>query len=262
MQDESRAIPTTGIHNLRDFGGYPVPGGSRLMRARLFRSGELAKATAQDWKLLRSLQLGSVFDLRGADERRDAPCQFPPELAPRVYYSDGNTAHAHAAPHVEASARALNADDARERMRRGYLSMPFRPTLIDLYSRYFHALATSPAATLIFCTAGKDRTGLAVALVQTAMGVHRDDILADYLLTNSAAGNDARVAALRKDLDERFGGKLSEDAIRVVTSVEPQYLDAAFDAIVDRHGSIGKYLAESLGVTPAVRDQLTTRLLM
>jgi protein-tyrosine phosphatase len=254
-----RVVPTTGIHNFRDYGGYAVIGGS-LLRGRLYRCGELASPTDADLEVVESLGLTAVVDLRGAAERRMAPCRFPQGFNAPVFFSDGETAHAHAAPHVEALIGALDAEQARIRMLNGYTSMPFRPILVKALTLYFRALADSDGPTLVYCTAGKDRTGFAVALLHSALGVHRDDILEDFLATNSAGDTEARIAAIRGDMDRRFNATLSEGAIRVVASVEAQWLDRAFDVIAERHSSIDAYLTEVLQVTPQDRNALAKRL--
>src|ERR1700734_791623 len=182
MESVTRIVPATAIHNFRDYGGYSIAGGRHLARGRLFRSGELTQPTDSDLKLVDSLALAAVVDLRGRGERRAAPCKFPAAFSAPIFYSDGETAHSHAAPHVEAMAGALDAEQARLRMFNGYSSMPFRPLLLDVLRLYFRALAESNGPTLVYCTAGKDRTGFAVALLHSALGVHRDDIFEDYLL--------------------------------------------------------------------------------
>jgi protein-tyrosine phosphatase len=95
-----------------------------------------------------------------------------------------------------------------------------------------------------------------------ALGVHHDDILEDYLLTNTAGNPTARVAALRRDLERRFGAPLSDEAVHVVVSVEPRFLQAAFDSATARYGSIDAYLAGVLGVTAQVREALIERLVV
>ena len=261
MQDRSRVLPTTGIHNFRDYGGYRVANGGRLLCGRLYRSGEFAKASDEDLNLVSTIDLAAVVDLRGAEERRAAPGRFPVGFAAPILHVEGETVHSHAAPHVEAAGDALNANDARARMLRGYSSMPFRPLLVEMYRRYFRTLAEADGATVVFCTAGKDRTGLAVALLHHAIGVHWDDILEDYMLTNSAGDQEARISAIRQDLDQRFAAQLSDEAIAVVTSVEPQYLERAFEEIVRCHGSVDAYLADQLQVAPITRAQLSKRFL-
>jgi protein-tyrosine phosphatase len=261
LETVSRILPTTGIHNFRDYGGYPIAEGGHLLRGRLYRCAEFLHPTGPDLRLLDSLGLATVFDLRGGGERRSAPCRFPPGFSASVVYSDGETAHSYAAPHIEGLGDALNADQARIRMLNAYTSMPFRPLLVNVLRLYFRALAELKGPTLVFCAAGKDRTGFAVAMLHTALGVHHDDILEDYLLTNSAGDREARIAALRQDMERRFNASLSEEAVRVASSVEAAWLDRAFEVITDRHGSIDAYLAEVLQVTPQLRDALATHLI-
>ena len=256
----TRLVPTTGVHNFRDHGGYPLVGGGRLRMGCLYRSGEHTHATEADLCLVASLGFGAVFDLRGTAERAMAPCRWPPGFAAAIYAGDGETAVA--APHVEAAAHAMDAASARRTLSERYATVPFRPILVSVYRSYFSALASLPAPTLIFCTAGKDRTGIAVALLHTLLGVHQDDVVADYLLTNSAGDSEGRIGVLRADLQRRFGAALTEDAVRVITSVEPAYLQRAFDAITARHGNLNAYFESVLGVTPALREQLAERLIV
>jgi protein tyrosine/serine phosphatase len=95
-----------------------------------------------------------------------------------------------------------------------------------------------------------------VALLHFALGVHQDDLLEDYLLTNTAGDGEARVEAVRRDLNQRFAAQLSEEAVRVVTSVEAEYLDCAFNAISERFGSVDDYLSRGLQLTAAVREAI------
>lgn len=254
---QSRTVPTTGIHNFRDYGGYPVSTGGRLVTGMLYRSGEPARATDRDLELVASLNLLAIVDLRGTAERRTASARYPAAFTGQVIAADGETALS--APHVEAAARAFDATEARRVMCERYAGIPFRPLLISVYRQYFRAVVHGP--TLVYCTAGKDRTGVLVALLHSALEVHRDDIFEDYLLTNRAGDSRTRVGALREDLARRFGANMSEEAVQVVTSVEPQFLQAALDAIVASHGSIGAYLAQVLGVTPADRESLSESLI-
>jgi len=255
-----RVLPTTGIHNFRDYGGYPVAGGGRIVRGRLFRSGEHAQATEADLHLVGTLGLEAVFDLRGVGERQKAPCRRPVGFEAPVYAAAGETAVA--APHLEAAADAFDAATARRNMCERYATVPFRPPLLNVYRDYFRVLSELGAPTLVNCTAGKDRTGVLVALLQITLGVHPDDIVEDYLLTNSAGDNEARIGALKADLQRRFGAPMSDEAVRVVTSVEPAFLDSAFEAIKRRHGSTAAYLVDALGVTPEVRAALAAQLIV
>jgi protein-tyrosine phosphatase len=260
MSHCSRVIEVSGVYNFRDYGHYALKTGGRLAGKTLYRSGDIAGVTDGGLGAVTALQLSSVVDLRGVAERQAAPSRFPTGFAASVFFSNAETAHQNAAPHREAAFGSMDAQSARKRMLAGYESMPFRPALVEMYSRHFRSLAESAGPSLVFCTAGKDRTGLAVALLHFAMGVHWDDLLGDYLLTNTTGDVEARVDAIRADLNERFAARLEEDAIRVVTSVEPQYLDRSFNVITNRFGTVDNYLREVLKVTNPMRGAIEKNL--
>jgi protein tyrosine/serine phosphatase len=253
-----RVIPTRAVHNLRDYGGYRRPAGGRLRSGILFRSGEFCGATRADLEAITNLRLSAIIDLRGRSEREKSPSPSLPGPPIAVICTTGETVTI--APHIAAVEEAFDAASARRNMRKRYSELPFRPALVEVYRRYFQVLSSSAKPTLVNCTAGKDRTGVLVALLHLALDVHVDDVFADYLLTNEAGDAHARVSALKHDLQRRFGASLSDEAVKVVTSVEPVFLQTAFDAITTRHGSVDAYLREVLGVTPQMLSALNERL--
>jgi protein-tyrosine phosphatase len=253
-----RVLAFTGIHNFRDYGGYRVAGGGRLREGVLFRSAQHRDATPEDLTKVAALGLATVIDLRGPREREQAPCPRPDNFAARVLFVDEETASL--APHLEAARAVSTPEEARQRMREGYGYMPFRPNLVAVFRRYFDALADSDGPSLIHCMAGKDRTGIAVALFHAMAGVHHDDIMADYLLTNSAGNVDARIDAGARHVRAGFGRTLPEDAVRALMSVDPSYLDSAFAAIEASHGGVDAYLAEVIGLPPARRETILAQL--
>jgi len=254
-----RVVPMQGIHNFRDYGGYPVSGSGRVAWKRLYRSGEHTEATPADLDTVAALGLEAVIDLRGESERTKSPCRRPSNFTSKVICSHGETTPA---PHASAAGSAFDIDSARRNMLSRYAELPFRPRLNDVYRRYFAELAQGSAPTLVYCTAGKDRTGFLVALLHCALGVHRDDIFEDYLLTNTAGDVAARIAALRRDLEHRFGAPMSDEAVNVVVTVTPEFLQTAFDSVVERYGSVDTYLREVLGVAPQVRESLVSNLVV
>ncbi len=251
--DAERVVPTTGVHNFRDYGGYAAAGGGRVAWRRLFRSAEHAHATPADLDIVSNLDLGAIIDLRGASERAKAPCRRPAASSVPVICSDSETTPA---PHASAAATAFDAESARRNMLGRYANVPFRPRLVEVYRRYFEVLSQDDRPTLVYCSAGKDRTGFLVAMLHQTLGVHPDDIFADYLLTNTAGDATQRMVALRLDLERRFGAPMSDEAVNIVSSVFPEFLQASFDAVTERYGSVDRYLAEILGVTPERREAL------
>jgi protein-tyrosine phosphatase len=256
-----RVKPFRGIHNFRDYGGYATHGGGRLKADVLFRSGQHVAATPNDLVAVAALGLGTVVDLRGNSERRSYPCARPGGFAAQVLFFDGETAGRGGAPHVEAAREIASAGDAHRAMVDLYGFMPFRPNLIAVMRMYFAALAERDGAHLLHCLAGKDRTGLGAALLHTLMGVHRDDMMADYLLTNTAGDPEARIAAGAASIRKSRGPQISDAAVRTLMGVDAAFLDAAFDAIVAEHGSVEAYARDVLQVTPERRAQIAGRLI-
>jgi protein tyrosine/serine phosphatase len=142
-----------------------------------------------------------------------------------------------------------------------YKSMPFRPRLIEIFQLYFEALNRSDGPTLLHCLAGKDRTGLAAGLLHRLMGVHPDDVMADYMLTNVAGDVERRIAAGAATVRSNFGHAMDDGAVRTLMSVHPEFLDTAFSEIERAHGSVEVYARDVLGVSEARLAQIEGRLL-
>ena len=128
-----------------------------------------------------------------------------------------------------------------------------------MVGRYLSRLAEGHGPSLVNCMAGKDRTGIAVAMLHLAVGVHRDDVVEDYLLTNTAGDPEARIAAGAETI-RAVTGQLDDAVLRVLMGVQPEYLETALAAIEERHGSIDAYLEEALGIDAATRDRLRAEL--
>jgi len=254
-----RVLDLQGVHNFRDYGGYAVAGGGRLKRGILWRSGQHHGATDDDLHKIGELGLMAVFDLRGSKERTTHPCRRPAGFAATVHFPE-EPSERHA-PHIAAAQTTKQRDAAstRESMRRNYGSIAFRPELVAMIRRYLAELAEANGASLVNCMAGKDRTGITVAALHLATGVHRDDVIEDYLLTNTAGDVEARIAAGAETI-KVITGAMDEDVLRILMGVEAEYLEGAFRTMEERHGSIEGYLGEVLGADAALRDRLKAAL--
>lgn len=256
----NRHLPLEGVDNFRDFGGYRGSGGRALKRGRLFRSASHGRATEADLATISALRLSAIIDLRRPDERRRDPSRRPPGFAGEVLSNDEG-GEAEDSWHVHVRGSDLSPASFREYLSRYYHAAPVAPRHIDLFSRYFRALAVAEGPILIHCAAGKDRTGLLAALTHHLAGVHRDDILADYLLTNDEA-RIARRAPLVAEAIRALAGRAPTDAaVRVAMGVEPEFLETAFRAMANTHGSIDAYLEKAVGVDSELRARLEAKLL-
>ena len=254
-----RVLTFDGIHNFRDYGGYDACDG-RLKSGLLWRSGQHGDATTADLAGVAELGIATVIDLRGDSERRLMPCLRHDGFDGLVLFAPGETAGSELAPHEEAGSGITTAEEARAAMTRLYVNMPFRDVLVRSLTLYFEALAAHDGASLLHCLAGKDRTGLAVALLHRLLGVHEDDVMADYLLTNMAGNKQRRIAAAGDSIRQRYGAQITDDAIETLMGVDAAYLDAATRSINERFGSTERYAEDVLGVDAARREALRQRL--
>lgn len=252
-----RIVPLTGVHNFRDYGGYALAGGGRLRSGTLYRSGQHFEADPDDLDRIAGLGLRAVIDLRSDSERRLAPCRRPAGFSARVVFVPDGLARV---PHLEAAEKIDGPESAASRMRAAYAVMPFWSYFVKALREYFLTLVETDGPTLVHCAAGKDRTGIAVALLHDLMGVHRDDLMEDYLLTNDPDRLEARLASGADSLRAQYGNQLSDEAARVLLSVHPTYLERAFEAIAERHGDVATYLSREIGLPPDLRERLLLRL--
>ena len=240
-----RHLGLTGVRNFRDLGGYPARDGRTVRWRQIFRSNHLANITETDIGVLRGLGLKSAFDFRGIEERQSAISRL-----------DGIGMHSlPIEPAIVTALRAhldsgapLSADETREMMRESYRNYVRGNTLA--FRNLFTHLLEDHAPLVIHCTAGKDRTGFAAALILHALDVPSDVIANDYLLTNRY---------YRRDLYART--ELSDDVVAVLTSVETSFLAASFNAIDADYGDLETYFAEALGLGSREREILEARYL-
>jgi protein tyrosine/serine phosphatase len=255
----SRLHTFDALDNFRDYGDYATEAGRRIACGRLFRSAHHARATDADLERLAGLSIATVVDLRRPGERRAQPSRRPQGFTGAVIASDLDDGRE--APHITFLKTAdLTADSGRRFMTDTYRRLPFEPAHLDLFRRYFLALAEGGGPVLIHCAAGKDRTGLLAALTHHVLGVTEEDMLADYLLTNTAVDLEGRAPAIARQLYEMTGRAPSHSAVVAFLGVEADYLRAAIQAMEARCGSIDGYLDQALGLDRTLRDRIADRL--
>ena len=175
----SRHLNLAGASNFRDLGGYPGRDGRTVRWRQIFRSNHLGHLTEADIEALRPLGLKSAFDFRGTQERAEAMCAVAEITVHSLPIEPTVTAELRS--RLAAGGPVLPAD-ALEVMRDSYRNYVRQNT--PSYRALFAHLLEDRAPLVIHCTAGKDRTGFACALILHALGVPEDVIAEDYLLTN------------------------------------------------------------------------------
>jgi protein-tyrosine phosphatase len=243
----TRRLTFEGVENFRDFGDYETTDGRRLKRGRLFRSASHGRATDADLEEIARLDIALVVDLRRAGERARDPSRRHGAFRGQVIDNDlGDEGEDSWIVHVRDS--DLSEASFRDYLVNYYRAAPFEERHIDLFSRYFLALADVDGAVLVHCAAGKDRTGILVALTHHVAGVHPDTAVEDYLLTNQPERLAARMPIIAKAMEDIAGRAPSEAVTQIALGVEADYLRTAFEAIEARYGSLDGYLEQVLGV--------------
>jgi protein-tyrosine phosphatase len=241
----ARHLNLEGASNFRDLGGYAARDGRTVRWRQIFRSNHLGHVTDADIEILRSLGVRSAFDFRGAEERVTALCDIR-EIAVHSLPIE---------PTVVASLRAraaagtaLSSVDAVDVMRDSYRNYVLYNT--PSFRALFAHLLEDRAPLVIHCTAGKDRTGFACALILHALDVPDDVIADDYLLTNRLYRRDPNSSS-----------DLPDEVRQVLGTVETSFLAAAFEAIGQEYGDLESYFSDGLNVRARERAQLKARYL-
>lgn len=250
----TRVYTFDSIMNFRDFGDYPAANGRRVKSEKLFRSAHFHQASDADLSRLAALNISLVADLRHKPERERQPNRWPESPAPKVVsYPDPEHSEETLAPHeIFIKERLTTPQQAREYMRGSYLARPDNAGFKSIFSSTLKHMAATGAPVLIHCAAGKDRTGTLAAIILSALGVSRDTIFEDYMLTMSAVDIESFLEPAAKMMTQRYGRPLSPDILRPLFSVEPSYLEKSLETIAD----MDRYISQCLEITDDERQAL------
>ena len=266
-------LPVKGVVNARELGGYPVQGGT-VRSGLLLRTAHLADATDADIRYLSGLPVVKVIDFRMEEEKKGSADRQVPgadHIALPVDAS-GNAA-------AQASERekkrftggkkfdykkiimlaAFN-DLAKKIAREMYPTLFFDPGCQKQYAEFFRiVLSTENGAVLFHCTQGKDRAGIASALLLAALGASRETIIADFDATNRVYEADVRKYTRRVKF---WGGKEEEiGVVKAILGCNTDNFVKVLDRIDAEYGSLESYLEKALGVSAADREVLRGRYL-
>ncbi len=237
----------SGTWNFRDIGGIATQQGP--VRAGLvYRSAVLSQLDPEGQSRLASFGVTNVFDLRGPLEiARDGADRVPATV--RVTVAPFHPEEGEALVHeVQEDAGPRTQE---ERVRAYYGAIPTLAPSQQSVATILRTVADGTGSVLVHCAAGKDRTGWTIATLLAAVGANRDDILADYLLSNAA------IESLRVWMQAQYGDAFLAD--EGVLGVHPGYLQAAWDSVEQNFGSFDGYLA-AIGIDDAVVQRLRRRL--
>ena len=254
-----RRLPLDGAHNFRDLGGYETQDGRRLRWGVLYRSDALADLSDDDLAYLGRLGLRRVVDFRSPLERERDADRLPesPDLEVSLRPISGD-----ALDPSELQDRLLSGDASGAELASLLIdaNRAFVTDFSDVYSAFLRELADAQRLPLLFhCTAGKDRAGFAAAVALLAVGVSRETVMSDYLLTNGYSAEHTQ--RMLRIIHWASFFRSDPDSVRPLFEARPEYLQAAFDTIDAEYGSVDAYLREGLAVDAALRARLRANLL-
>lgn len=259
-RESHRLLNFEGIANFRDLGGYRTADGRHTRWGTLYRSGNFSTASRSDAAVLRSLGLNTLIDFRSAAEKEEEPHQIPeplPFTLIEIPIMDGGD-HSVA---DEIMARIDSGDfadfDPDEFMLTA--NRLFASRFTPQFSEFIQvALAADGEPVAWNCSAGKDRTGFAAAILLRILGVPFDTVLDDYELSKAYS-----LAARQKELLllRLFKGEEAADKLEVIMGVERAWLVAAFDEIDQQYGSFDAYVEQALGLQENDIESLRNSLL-
>lgn len=265
MYDPKKIL--TGAPNARDLGGIETADGRRIKPNRLIRSGMLARLTDEDVEYLKSAGLRTVVDFRTSQERIQKPdrkidgaeyiiCPMFDETTDGITRDKPESEDEEAQRTLKMARRLMETDpDGVRQMRSLYPVLVTLEHSLEHYRKFFEILLNHEDGALLYhCTMGKDRVGTATALLLTALGVPRDGIVADYMLTRErcAPGTQRLLSNCRKFTNDEA---VLEFVYRLDT-VQEDFIGATFETIDEVHGGMERFLHEKMGLDDAAIDRL------
>lgn len=233
------------ITNCRDLGGFKTKDGYKVKEKCLIRSENLFSATDKDIEKLKNVYgLKTIIDFR-----TDIECEQKPD--PKI----NGVRYIHN-PILRAQTLGITRErvDYRdlpklftdiditplEYMQKMYRSLVLDEYAQEHYKEFFRILIEEDGAFLWHCTAGKDRVGMGTALLLSALGVEREEIISDYLMTDYYFRFEN--AKLKFLIKVAVRDKKVREYLRWLLSVKREYISASLDAVDDKYGNIKNYL--------------------
>lgn len=255
-------LPVKGIVNARDLGGYKAAGGRRVKDGRLIRSAHLAEATDSDLRYLAGLPVTTVIDFRKEEEKAgkvNKAVEGSQYVCLPIDASGNAAANATEEEKKKFTGRkkfdvkkiivmaAFN-DKAKTVARNMYPVLLFSPECQAQFAEFFRLiLQVESGAVLYHCTQGKDRTGIASALLLAALGADRETIISDFDATNHVYGADVKKYSRRVRF---WGGKEEEvGVVKAFLGANTENFVVALDELDRRYGSLDEYLRGPMGLS-------------
>lgn len=259
----ARWLPLEGGRNFRDLGGYMTTDGHQVRWGKLFRTGAMTELTDRDYQVLNTFDIATVVDFRTPAERKNEPTHWQnpaTEILSWDYDMDMGANGAFAEVFRQPDLSAAKVEAAMANMYPGILESQ-KPH----YQAMFQRLVKSDDGLVFNCTAGKDRTGIAGALILTALGVDEETVVKDFMLSETYYQQHPMTFAAPhddEDMDEKQKAmmamfkRIPPEVMQPVMGVRESFIHAAFDSMEQQSGSVMAYIQQELNVDDQALQQL------
>jgi len=252
------SLGIASVPNLRDLGGYETTDGATVVHGLVYRSNQLAPISPEDMEKIAQLGLKNDYDLRTEAERTPVPDQLPPGVN-NVWLDVLKDATGSAPTNLLALLQ--NPEEGNKELGDGKIEAVFIKSYRDFvslssaktaYNELFTSLADKNKLPALFhCTTGKDRTGWAAAALLTLLDVPKETIMKDYLRSN-----DYILPLYKKVIDAFVNGGGKQTIPEAIFGVRAEYLEASFDEMETKYGTIENYFSEGLGIDATTQNTL------
>jgi len=251
----------TGSTNFRAVKSYKAADGRVLRPNLIYRSGELSRLTDADLEIIAGLNIKLICDLRSAREQAEYFSRWP-EAARHTKLDMPDRDESDAGPHkiFEMILQHPGEAGGLKAMDRLYRAKP-RVYAKGLSLLFGAILQGGSLPLLIHCHAGKDRTGFVIAMLLTAAGIDRSDVIHDYETTSIYFPGEAESQKLGGWAKRTFNRDLDPDSLRPMVAARREYLEASFEEIEKGWGGPEAYLRTAVGLTESMQSQFADLLL-
>ncbi|MGE3691030.1 MAG: tyrosine-protein phosphatase [Novosphingobium sp.] len=251
----ARLVPLEGGVNFRDLGGYSTADGRTVKWRHLYRSGMMTRLTENDAAALEERGIRMVVDFRTATEQQEEPNHWA--LASEARYWAREHEETFGQLKQMAATGIGSVEEAQAIMLAGYRHLPFQQA--QAYAEIFRALAGGEVPLVFHCTAGKDRTGGAAALVLSLLGVPRETIAMDFNMTERAVDLRKALGSAPRKGYEGFAS-IAPEVGQVISGAHPEWILALLDAVEEQCGSVEGY-ARDMGLSAGDLAEMRAHLL-
>lgn len=244
------------LHNTRDLGGMRAVDGRMIRHGLLLRSGQLSDIDQSDTERLQSL-VRTVIDFRTDGERAENPDTSIPGVQ-NIHVPIVDSLTAGISREKEADRDLFQSLLLKPQEARSYMCGMYRAFTdafsVRQYARFIRMLTDAEGGVLWHCTAGKDRAGIASAIVEEILGIPREEIIADYMATGEYLSAD--IQFLTEFVKRQAGttSGLADEALEYLFGVKREYINSFYDSVAEKYGSFKGFLHDAL----LVSDEMVT----